>query len=135
MAPRVYATRADLVAYGLPPGVTAPDEPEATRVLTRASERVDDALVSALYRTNTDGTPYDPDVVEALRNATCAQVIEWRRTGDEHGDAGQWQSVGIGSVNLSRNTAAPTAAPGELCDAAERHLRRAGLLAGNIVAL
>lgn len=132
--PRIYATAADLAAYA-PPGVTVPDEPEATRVLTRASERVDDALVSAIYRTNSDGTPYDPDVVEALRNATCAQVVEWLRTGDEHGDAGQWQSVGIGSVNLARNTAAPTTAPGELHADAIAHLRRAGLLAGYIVAL
>lgn len=134
--PRVYATVADLSAYGLPPGVSEPVGQEATRVLARASERVDDALLTAVYATDDDGMPTDPTVIAALRDATCAQVLHWaQHPGAEDGTAGRWTSVAIGRVSLSGGTATSAAGPGGtdgLCPAGMAHLRRAGLLSGAV---
>lgn len=128
---RVYATRADLLAYPPPPNVTIPEEPEATRVLTRASEDVDDALLTAVYDVDTSEMPTDAKVIEALKLATCAQAIERIRTGTEDGDDGLdgWDSVSIGSITLSgrRNTTTGTGSSSDLVADAVRHLRRAGI--------
>lgn len=127
---RVYATRADLVDYA-PPSVTVPDEPEATRVLTRASEDVDDALLTAVYDVDTDDMPTDTKVIEAMKLATCAQAIERIRTGTEDGNDGLdgWDSVSIGSISLSgrRKSDAGARSGSDLTAEAVGHLRRAGL--------
>jgi hypothetical protein len=127
---RVYATRADLVGYA-PPSVTVPDEPEATRVLTRASEDVDDALLTAVYDVDTAGMPTGAAVVEALKLATCAQAVHMLRTGTDDGDDGltAYDSVSIGSITLSgrRDTNTTAGSTSDLDDEAARHLRRAGL--------
>lgn len=101
---RVYATRTDLVAYA-PADVSVPDEPEATRLLTRASTHVDRyGLLTAVYDVDTGGLPTDTAIARAVRNATCAQAVYWLQTGDETGAASQWGSLGIGSVSLSRGS-------------------------------
>ncbi|HEY9476479.1 MAG TPA: hypothetical protein VIS06_21845 [Mycobacteriales bacterium] len=105
MAGPVYAVETDLAdSVYLPKGVTAPTGTEATRLLTRASRRVDRLLLPAVYDVDDTGAPTDPAVIEAVRDATCAQAAWWLETGDESGAAGQYQSVGIGSVNLTRRT-------------------------------
>ena len=132
---RVYATRDDLVAYA-PAGVTVPDEPEAGRLLARASEAVEAATISAVYAVDAAGMPTDPGILAALRDATCAQAVDWLTTGDELGQAGRWQSVSIGSISLSGGTSATGAGGtslGGLAVSAERVLRLAGLLPGVIV--
>lgn len=127
---RVYATRADLVDYA-PPSVTVPEDPEATRVLTRASEDVEDALLTAVYDVDTSKMPTDPDVIEAMKLATCAQAVERIRTGTEDGSDGLdgWDSVSIGSVTLSgrRRSDAGTRSGSDLVAEAVGHLKRAGL--------
>ncbi|MGW1679389.1 hypothetical protein [Saccharopolyspora sp. NPDC002376] len=132
---RVYANRDELVSYA-PAGVVVPAEPEASRMLARASDEVELATMSAIYTTDAAGMPTDPTVVDAMREATCAQAVHWIETGDESGTAGQWASVGIGSINLARtaNGAASTPA-GHLPDTVARPLRLAGLLPGQIVHL
>ncbi len=130
---RVYATRDQLIAYA-PVGVVVPPDPEATRLLTRASERVDAALVSAIYDTTTStGLPTDPVVTEALALAVCAQALSWLQTGDESASGQQYQSVKIGSVALQRPTSPPPATSIE--PRALVHLRLAGLLPGVVVHL
>lgn len=125
--PRVYATREQLVDYA-PATVTIPEEPEATRLLTRASERVDDALLTAVYVTNSSGLPTDPAVVEAVQFATCAEALDMRRNGSDDGDIGQWDSVAIGSITLSgRKTDTASGSTDHLSSEALGHLRRAGL--------
>ncbi|CAM2785902.1 MULTISPECIES: hypothetical protein [Streptomyces] len=127
--PRVYATPEQLAAWT---GQPAP--PGAERLLARASEDVDDALLSAVYRTDETGMPTDPAVVQALANATCAQVEYQLATGDDGtGAAGRWDSVSIGPVSLSGRKDGPTAAGDvDLAPRAHRALRRAGLLPGVI---
>ncbi|SFE68357.1 hypothetical protein SAMN05216506_113147 [Saccharopolyspora kobensis] len=128
--PRVYATRDDLTAYA-PPGVEIPAEPEASRLLARASEAVELLTLTAVYPVLDDGMPAATEHATAFRSATCALALHWLETGDEHGDAGQWSSVSIGSINLTRG-AGHTAAPGSTSppDSVVRPLQLAGLLPG-----
>ncbi|MFC8584222.1 hypothetical protein ACFUGD_06655 [Streptomyces sp. NPDC057217] len=124
MARRVYATPEQLTEWT---GEPAPADAE--RLLTRASEDIDDALLTAVYAVDSDGMPTKPAVVQALADATCAQVEYRQETGDSGtGAAGQWDSVSLGPVAMSgRRT---TAAPGDvdLGDRARRALERVGLL-------
>ncbi|MGI5350213.1 hypothetical protein ACQEU8_36580 [Streptomyces sp. CA-250714] len=126
---RVYATPEQLSAWT---GQPAP--PGAERLLARASEDVDDALLAALYATDAAGMPTHPDTVQALADATCAQVEYQLATGDDGtGAAGRWDSVSIGPVSLSGRKDGPTAAGDVgLAPRAHRALRRAGLLPGVI---
>lgn len=124
---RVYATPEQLAAWT---GQPAP--PGAERLLARASEDVDDALLTALYATDSTGMPTEAKVAAALADAACAQVEYQAATGDDGtGAAGKWDAVSIGPVALSGRKQAPTG-PGEvdLAPRAHRALTRAGLLPG-----
>ncbi|QHF97928.1 hypothetical protein DEH18_33410 [Streptomyces sp. NHF165] len=127
MAGRVYATPEQLAAYL---GEGAPEHAE--RLLARASEDIDSAMLTAVYRVDDDGDPLDERVRSGLADATCAQVEFWLATGDDGtGAAGRWDSVSIGPVSLSGRTgAAPGAGGVELAPRAARALRRAGLEPG-----
>ncbi|MXM68295.1 hypothetical protein GR925_33950 [Streptomyces sp. HUCO-GS316] len=129
MAGHVHATPEQLTAWT---GQPAP--PDADRLLARASEDIDDALLTAVYAMNSAGMPTDPAVVTALADATCAQVEYQLATGDDGtGAAGRWDSVSIGPVSLSGRKDAPTAAGDvDLAPRAHRALNRAGLLPGVI---
>ena len=135
---RVYATPADLATYlGLDEAPT-----DAQRLLARASEAVDDNLITAVYAVDDDGYPTDTLQREAVKLAACA-VVEWwgdeRGTGDETGAASVWSSVSAGSVSLSRSTAPGGATggtgstqvrAGQLPPRALSYLRRSQLLPG-----
>jgi hypothetical protein len=125
MAARVYATSADYTART---GQTAPADIE--RLLARASQDIDDALLTALYDTDADGMPLEAEVIDALRDATCAQVEYQQETGDTGtGAAGRWDSVSLGPVSLSGRKDATSGPAGlDLAPRAGRALKRAGLL-------
>lgn len=125
----VYATPEQLATYT---GAPAPEGAE--RLLARASEDIDAALLTACYATDADGDPTEQHIVDALRDATCAQVEYQLATGDDGtGAAGVWDSVSIGPVSLSGRKAGPPAASGvDLAPRAHRALLRAGLLPGVI---
>lgn len=130
MPPRVYATPEQLTAWtGQPP------PPDADRLLMRASEDVDDALAAALYDVDrTTGMPTDPNVIQALTDATCAQVEHWQATGsDGTGADAMWDNVSIGGVSLSGRRHASAGPEVALAPRAYRALKRAGLLPGVIV--
>lgn len=92
---RLYATATDAWPAG--------SEPANADVLLRAASRtVDHLLTARVYDTDTDGYPTDPDVAQALTDATVAIVHELEATGAlEAGASTAWESVGIGSVSLS----------------------------------
>ncbi|MFI9203330.1 hypothetical protein [Streptomyces sp. NPDC053048] len=126
---RVYATPEQLATWTHRP---APEGAE--QMLARASEDVEAALLTAVYAVDADGGPTEQHVVEALRDAVCAQV-EWQvALGDDGtGAAGVWDSVSIGPVSMSGRKSGPPAASGvDLAPRAHRVLRRAGLLPGVI---
>lgn len=134
---RVYATPSDLTAYL---GTAAPADAE--RLLARASEAVDDALLTAVYAVDTDGYPTEPIQREAVKLAACA-IVEWwgdeRGTGDETGVSSAWTNVSAGSVSLGRSGGPGSATGGSgntqvranaLPPRALSYLRRAQLLGG-----
>lgn len=129
MAGRVYATPEQLTAWT---GQPAPADAE--RLLARASEDVDDALLTAVYAVDSLGMPTDPAIVTTLTEAVCAQVEYQLATGDDGtGAAGKWGSVVIGPVSLGDRRDAPQAAGDvDLAPRAQRALTRAGLLPGVI---
>lgn len=110
----VYATRAELAAFL---GVDAPAQAE--RLLRRASELVEDTVIVG-WEVDDNGQPAEPGVVEAFRNAVCAQVEFWLEVGEEHDVTNQRGTIGVGDLNVST-------LPGTLSHRAARHLRRAGL--------
>jgi len=126
---RSYATPEQLTAWT---GQPAPADAE--RLLARASEDIDDALLTACYAVNSAGMPTDPVVVSALADAVCAQVEYQLATGDDGtGAAGKWGSVSIGPVSLGDRRDNPQAAADvDLAPRAHRALTRAGLLPGVI---
>jgi hypothetical protein len=88
-----HATTADLLAV---PGVASVPA-GAEQLLLRASRDVDQALICAVYDVA------DPDVVEALRDATVEQALANAADGDKTGLGGQGpQSFNIGGLNVSK---------------------------------
>ncbi|WP_405659737.1 hypothetical protein [Streptomyces sp. RK9] len=131
MARRPYATPEQLAAR-----LGEPAPADAVRLLARAGEDIDSALLTALYGVDDDGNPTDQTIADALSDASCAQVEYWIATGDDGtGAGGVWDSVSIGPVSLSgRGRTASTAAGVELAPRAERALRRAGLTPRRVIA-
>lgn len=97
-----YATLDELTEHLAPATVPA----NAARRLDIASRQVDRELLCAVYDVD------DPDVHQALRDATLAQVAAMIENGDNGGGAGSGiTSFSIGSVSASRGNAAAGTAP------------------------
>ncbi|MFK0289938.1 hypothetical protein ACIQU6_05530 [Streptomyces sp. NPDC090442] len=128
---RVYATPEQYAAWT---GEPAPEGAE--RLLARASEDVDSALLTAVYPVDEDGDPTQATIAAALRDATCAQVEYQLAAGDDGtGAAGQWDSVSIGPVSLSGRSGRSAGSSGvDLAPRADRILRRASLEPGQVFA-
>lgn len=97
---RVYATRADLVAYAATSGGSydVPSEPAATAMLTRASAYVETLITEPYDVDSVTLLPTDTDVTAALRDATCAVVLGHL---GEATATGTYTTVSIGSVTLT----------------------------------
>lgn len=91
---RVYATKEQLEVYL--EGEPVPDG--AARLLRSASRDVDDMLLTAVYAVDAAGMPTDPDVAEALREATCLQAMHRDERGDEIDMMGSGESVRLGTL-------------------------------------
>ncbi|MFC7582435.1 hypothetical protein ACFQYP_00495 [Nonomuraea antimicrobica] len=120
----VYATAADYAAYTDKP---APDGIGAA--LARASERIDELLLGAVYDVDDNDMPTDPKEREAIMRATCAQAAWMIASGDPYGVAAAFKDIAIGSVRLSRAGGGASAPPRHAPDAG-RILHTAGLLPG-----
>ena len=123
---RQYASSADLAKWldGAPPL-------DADRKLRRASRLIDRATLTAVYQTDARGYPTEQQVIEAFRDATCAQVESWGVTGDEHNEAAKYSSASVGGASYTRATGGGTPAD-RLCDRAADELITSGLLPGYI---
>lgn len=129
---RTYATAAELATYL---GLDTPPE-DADRLLLRASEALDGALMASVYAVDDQGYPSADQQREAVANAACAIVEWWQETGDELGANAQWTSVSAGSVSLSGGKAgASQVRPGALPPRAAGYLQRSGLLPGRVFTL
>lgn len=101
------------------------DLQEGERLLRSATIRIDNATRNAVYRTADDGTPTSPDVLAALRDATCAQAEWFMETGDRIGGGAAAPSQ-LGSLRFDASS--PTEGSGEICEEATMILRNAGLI-------
>lgn len=120
----VYATTEQLAE------VLDPLPANAARLLRRASAKVDELLLTAVYDVDADGMPTGDTVKAALVEATCAQVEWWGEIGDDTGSGAMAALAGtqIGDVKLSASAsggAAPRST--EYAPAAISALRRANL--------
>lgn len=122
MAQRVYATASDYAQFAEDdfedPGT---DNARLNKRLRSASIEVESLTRLALYATDEDGYPTDPDVAEAFTEATVAVAEYWEGTGDHQGVDANAGAVSIGSVSLG--TTSSRAASGD--DTASRIGRKA----------
>ncbi len=102
----VYATPQELAAW-----LDLTDPPAgASLALRDASLIVDDLLVGAVYATDADGRPTDPAVVEALRDATCAQAAHKPKGTNQPSEGGKVASVKVDKVSKTFATSPTTGA-------------------------
>jgi hypothetical protein len=71
--------------------------------LQRATEDIDVALVAAVYRTDADGMPLDPQLVNVLVRATSAQAQYLLDQNDDSGIKREYSSTSIGGVSATRS--------------------------------
>lgn len=96
-----YATVSDYLAHT---GTTVPPA-GLDRLLTVASNRVDEILIGCIYDTDSQGRPTDTDVKGWLRDATCEQVLYMLDTGDSTGAGGFVQQT-VGRISWSQGKGA-----------------------------
>lgn len=137
----VHATPEQLAAE---PWSVTPDN--AAVLLRAASRMVDGALLTAVYDVDTDGRATGSDVLDVLRDATCAQAAAWSALGIDPlvgpaGDSGPAvvasKSIGSGSISYDRSGAAIAAqaraqAATILAPEAWSILATSGLLSGRV---
>lgn len=138
-----YATTTDLQAE---PWSLAPVPPQAGRLLLLASAAVGRATLTARYPTERDGAPrIGSPAEEAMRDATCAQVMAWVSSGIDPTQAttttrvAASKSLGSGSISYA-DTGQQLAdvdalRSGELGSEARTILAAAGLLNGRVAVL
>lgn len=125
-----YATGEQLGSYLEGGNAAVPSD--AARLLDRASELVDDHVVTAVYDVDEQDMPTDPKVIAALADAVCAQVEYWL-TGDEEDDIlGPLESTSIGGMSQAHGSGQNRVTPMYLAPRAARHLRKAGLLSAYV---
>lgn len=121
-----YATLGQLAGYLEVAEGTLP--PDASRLLKRASELVQDSTVTAFYRTDSEGNPTEDRTISAFQNAACAQVEFWL-AGDEEDDiAGPLVSMNVGGQSQQYGSGENRPTPMYLAPRAARFLRLGGLL-------
>lgn len=96
---RQYADAAALSTY---PGGSAVPAENVDALLRTASRVVDQLLRGVVYQVDAAGMPTDPDVGQALSDATCAIAVELEATGAlKAGSTQEWDSVSMATVSLS----------------------------------
>lgn len=122
-----YATASDLQAY-VSEDVTLPSENEQIRLLTRASEIIDEVTLGHVDTS-------DDDHAEAAQSAACAQVEMWlvgMAGEDADVNAQNIARYSIGSLSVDFGRAGGTASgpvnASTLAPRARRYLFNAGLL-------
>lgn len=130
MASPIYADLEDYREWSGESSATPADV-----LFRRASEVIDEVLTASYYLVDDDGAPTEAAEIEALKEATCAQVQAFLAAGDTTGSGSStvWESAKIGSLSLSgRKTGtasgAITVSGVQVAASAVRILRLAGLL-------
>ena len=133
----IFATDADVEKWMGEPL----DGRSVDALLRRASSLVQRAVRSARFAVTPAGMPQDPDIEEALRDATCEQVTVWLENDVNPVEVASAaapvaaSSIGDASVNYgdsSASNAAKDNAATELHPAAFDILANAGLTGGHL---
>lgn len=127
---RTYATPEEFATW-----LGASSAPEgAAQLLRDASTEVDEMLLTAVYRVD-DGMPAEQRVIDALRDATCAQAEHRDEHGDEITIIEGAQPVSLGPLRFGGTTGGRNA----LAEGIPQHsfkalriLRVAGLIPGAV---
>ena len=108
--------------------------PGAARLLRDASLDVDDMLLTAIYNVDVDDMPTDPKVIEALRDATCAQAQHRDEFGTDADMIADSAAVSLGplSFGVGRGSGQGAQSTPVYSPAALRVLRVAGLIPGGV---
>ncbi|BAC73228.1 hypothetical protein AQJ43_23740 [Streptomyces avermitilis] len=93
-----YATVEEFTDYLDPDPVPA----NASRLLDRASTKLDRLLTGAVYETNADGLPTDPALAAVFREAVCIQAQYIGALGDETGANANVASMTLGNQSIVR---------------------------------
>lgn len=133
----LFATAAQLTAW---PGYTNPANVSVDALLRAASLRVAEATKTAFYDVDSLGAPTDADLIDAMRDATCAQAAALAANridpaGGVAGASGAVQASSIGSASVQYAVASNAGSTRQallttLTDEAAMILRNAGLLGG-----
>lgn len=133
----VYATPSELSTW-----MGEPASDNAIPLLRAASVLVADATKSDIYDVAANGKPKDDDLLEALRDAACAQAEMWSAAGLDpiKGPGGQKQRLTTSSIDGASlgfdaylTEPARQAALTGLCDRALLILRNAGLASSQVL--
>ncbi|WP_295035438.1 hypothetical protein [uncultured Microbacterium sp.] len=89
-----FATEADV------PDAVADEFVDVQAALSEASARIRAALKTARFEVDSEMSPTDPAVADAIRQATLAQLAFWADTGDSTGAGAQLGGGSILSVSL-----------------------------------
>ncbi|QNE90258.1 hypothetical protein H0194_04575 [Corynebacterium incognita] len=134
----IFAQPADVEAWA---GVPLDDEAQTVLLIRRASAWVQHAVRAARFAITPAGLPADDGVMDALREATCEQVVTWQENGINPWEIAttrpvvESSSIGDANVNYDTSSGASAAqakdeAANRLCDAAWLILDNAGLIGG-----
>lgn len=115
-----YASTDDLANF-VGPDSDLPSEADQARMLARASELLDDAILAPFSVDATTSLPTDETVAANLRDAACAQVEFWIDLGEDFDIEGLAGSMSVFSASVQ--------APRVLAPRAVRLLRASNLLA------
>lgn len=123
--PGVYASVADYRAWS--DDSWTPAQIISTK-LRRASEQLDVALVSAVYRVDADGMPLDAQVANCFMRACCAQTQYVLAVNDDANVKREYSSTSVGGVSAVRSAKMQGLALPPIAPQALAILRVAGVL-------
>jgi hypothetical protein len=93
-----YATVGEFTEFLDPDPIPA----NAARLLDRASTKLDQLLMGAVYETDADGLPLDPALAAVFREAVCIQAQYIDSLGDETGAMANVSQMSLGNQQIVR---------------------------------
>ena len=126
-SPGIYATVPEYQGWS---GDSQTPAAQITVTLRRASEVIDRAMIGASYRTDADGMPTDPGIIDVFMRATCAQCQFMLANNDLANVKSQYSLTSMGGMPVTRTPSAQGQVFPPLAPQAAAILQVAGALPG-----